>query len=144
MTKTNLTSLDVEGHDGSAAGLYIGSTLVTATATELNYQFDYQTVQAITTTGQAITNKNGVCTVSGSGILASTIAQPTATTDDFKRLKIIALSAHAHTVTIPATGWGGNTALTVATFSGAVGDCLDLLAYQGIWYVTNVHQVTFA
>ncbi len=144
MTKSNFTSLDVQGHDGSAAGLYLGGTLVTALAGEINNQVDFETTQAITLTGQDITVKNGVCTVDGAGILASNLAQPTATTDDFKRLKIIALSAHAHTVTVPATGWGGNTALTVATFSGVVGDCLDLLAYQGIWYVTNVHQVTFA
>lgn len=144
MAKTNVSSLDVDDHDGSTAGLYLAGVLVTATATEINNNFDFETVQAITTTGAVITVKNGICTVNGAGILASTIAQPIATTDDFKRLKIIALSAHAHTVTIPATGWGGNTALTVATFSGVVGDTMDLIAHGGIWYVTHVYQVTFA
>ena len=69
MTKSNFTSLDVEGHDGSTAGLYIGGTLVTATAAELN-RMVYET-QAITVTGQAITVKNGVCTIAGAGILAA-------------------------------------------------------------------------
>ena len=145
MATTHFPELDVVGHDGSAAGLYIGGVLVTATAKDLN-KFDYETTQAVTLTGTDITVKNGVCTISGAGILASTISQPVATTDDFKRLKILALgdAGQAHTVTIPATGWGGNVALTVATFSGVIGDCLDLIAYGGIWYVTNATQVTFA
>lgn len=33
---TNVTELDVEGHDGSAAGLRLAGTLVTATAAEMN------------------------------------------------------------------------------------------------------------
>lgn len=143
MTETKLTSMDVESHNGSDAGLYLGGTLVTATATELNNGFDKQTVQALTNNGE-ITNKNGVVTLNKGSAIAATIAQPTATTDDYKRLKIISLTAQAHTVTIAATGWGGNTALTIATFSGAIGDCLDLMAYGGVWYVTNVHQVTFS
>lgn len=36
MSVTNLTELDIEGHDGSSAGLKLGGTLVTATAAELN------------------------------------------------------------------------------------------------------------
>jgi hypothetical protein len=141
MTKSNFTELDIEGHDGSAAGLYIGGTLVTATAAELN-RMDYET-QALTNNGN-ITIKNGVCTLNKGSAIAADLAQPTATTDDFKRLKIIALTAQTHTITVPATGWGGNTAATVATCSGAIGDCIDLIAYQGLWYVTSVHQVTFS
>jgi hypothetical protein len=122
----------------------LAGVLVTASAAEINNNFDFETVQAITTNAQEITVKNGICTIAGSGILASTIAQPVSGTDDFKRLKIIAIAAYAHTVTIPATGWGGNTALTVATLSGVVGDTMDLIAHGGIWYVTSVYQVTFA
>jgi len=144
MAKTNVSSIDIEDHDGSTGGLYLAGTLVTALPAEINNNFDFETAQAITTTGAVITVKNGICTIAGSGILASTIAQPVNVTDDFKRLKIIAIAAYAHTVTIPATGWGGNTALTVATFSGVVGDTMDLIAHGGVWYVTNVHQVTFA
>lgn len=40
MSVTNLTELDVEGHDGSAAGFRLGGTLVTATAAELNRSAD--------------------------------------------------------------------------------------------------------
>jgi len=136
MTKTNLTSLDTDA-------LYLAGTLVSASAAELNNVLDKSAVQALTGDGE-ITQKNGVATLNKGAAIAATIVQPTATTDDFKRLKIISLTAQAHTVTIPATGWGGNVALTVATCSGAIGDCIDLIAYQGIWYVTNVHQVTFA
>lgn len=137
---TNLTDLDV-------TSLSINSTVLTATPAELNTSFDYET-QAMTANG-AITIKNGVVTLNKAGVLAATLAQPTATTDDFKRLRIVSLSAQLHTVTIPATGWGGNTALTVATMSseaipeGKAGDALELIAYQGIWYVTGFHQILF-
>ena len=36
MAVTNLSELQIDDHDGSSAGLYLGSTLVTATAAELN------------------------------------------------------------------------------------------------------------
>lgn len=36
MAFTNLSSLDIEDHDGSAAGLKLAGTLVTSTAAELN------------------------------------------------------------------------------------------------------------
>jgi len=46
MSTTKLNSLDVEDHDGSAAGLYLGGTLVTATAAELNTGLDGVTATA--------------------------------------------------------------------------------------------------
>lgn len=46
MAKTHLSSLDVEDHDGSAAGLYLAGTLVTATAAELNTMADGVTATA--------------------------------------------------------------------------------------------------
>jgi len=71
MTKTNYTSLDVEGHDGSTAGLYLGGTLVTALAAEINKVADYE-YQAVTAAG-AILIKNGfVLLGGGAGAIAAT------------------------------------------------------------------------
>ena len=140
MTKTNFTELDVEGHDGSAAGLKLADTLVTALAGELN--LNDQALQAMTTNG-AISIKNGVVTLA-TGTIGATLADPTATTDDYKRLAIMSLVAAQHTVTSASSFGSGGSGEDVATFSGIVGDTLSLMAYQGHWYVTGAHQVTVA
>lgn len=131
---TNLTDLDV-------TSLSVNSTSVTATGAELNL-LDMET-QTMTADG-AITIKNGVVALNKAGALAATLANPTATTDDFKRLTIVALQAQANTVTVTGGFGNGSTGEDVATFSGAIGDTLALLAYQGYWYITGSHQVTVA
>lgn len=131
---SNLTDLDV-------TSLSINSTSVTATADELNL-LDKST-QTMTADG-AITIKNGVVALNKAGVLAATLANPTATTDDFKRLTILALQAQANTVTVTGGFGNGGNGEDVATFSGVIGDNLNLIAYQGYWYITGAHQVTVA
>ena len=134
--------------------LKIDSVEVAASADELN-KLDGATVttaeinlndmeaQTLTDTG-AITVKNGICLLNKAGIIAATLANPTATTDDFKRLTIRSLTAQAHTVTVTGGFGNGSTGEDVATFSGAIGDGLELMAYQGYWYIQGAHQVTVA
>lgn len=86
------------------------------------------------TASGAISQKQGSVVLNGSAALAMTLAAPTATTDDFKVLKIVGITAHAHTVTTPSNGLNG--ADHVATFANA-GDAIELMAYQGVWYVLN-------
>jgi len=59
---------------------------------------------------------------------------------DFATMQIVALDAHAYTVTVPSAFNGGSD--TVATFGGTAGDSMQLLAYDGVWYVTNLTGVT--
>ena len=67
---------------------------------------------------------------------------PVATDDDYKRLAIVDTVGAAHKVT-PATPFGnGGANEAVATFSGVIGDTLELEAYQGYWYVIGKHQIT--
>lgn len=99
--------------------------------------------QAMTADG-AITIKSGVVTLNKAGVLAATLANPTATTDDYKRLSILSLSAQAHTVTVTGGFGNGGNGEDVASFSGVVGDCLHLIAYGGYWYITGAHQVSVA
>lgn len=106
------------------------------------YDFTPET-QALTDAG-AITIKNGVVTLNKAGVIAATLADPIATTDDFKRLSIVALTAQANTVTSASSFGGGGAGKDVATFGGAIGDGLHLMAYQGKWYVTGVYGVTLA
>ena len=97
------------------------------------------------TVNAAIAIKDGVVLLSKTdGALTMTLANPTATTDDWKRLVILATTAQAHTVAIATIGFGNAGAAKVkASFSGVIGDSLELMAYGGFWYVTGFHQVTF-
>ena len=130
-------SLDVE----SGGELKIAGVAVSATAAELN-QTD-QAYQLLVADG-AITVKNGVCFIAKTvaGAVAATLADPTTTTDDFKRLTIVSNQAQANTVTSATSFGGGGAGEDVCTFSGAIGDSLELLAYGGKWYVIGGHQFT--
>lgn len=115
---------------------------VTATAAEINTAAD-KSAQTLTDDG-AITVKNGICLLNKAGAIAATLANPTATTDDFKRLSIRSLTAQAHTVTVTGGFGNGGSGEDVATFSGVIGDGIELMAYQGYWYITGAHQVSVA
>lgn len=116
---------------------------VTATAAELNTN-DFA-VQNLVADGD-ITVKNGICLIAKTvaGVVAATLADPTATTDDFKRLVIVSNQAQVNTVTSASSFGGGGAGEDVCTFSGAVGDCIELMAYGGKWYVVGGHQFTIA
>lgn len=107
--------------------LKIDSVEVTASAAELNI------LDGATLSVEELNILDGV-----------TLANPTATTDDFKRLSIRSLTAQAHTVTVTGGFGNGSTGEDVATFSGAIGDGIELMAYQGYWYITGAHQVAVA
>lgn len=118
------------------------SVEITASAAELNLN-DKDTVQNLVADG-AITVKNGVCLIAKTeaGVVAATLANPTATTDDYKRLLIISNQAEANTVTLTGGFGNGGAGEDVCTFSGAVGDCIELMAYGAKWYVVGGHQFT--
>lgn len=80
----------------------------------------------------AIAQKSGVVTISKAGVAAMTLAAPTSGADDGKELKIISLTAFAHTV-VGAVGYSGGSNKT-ATFAAAIGNLLRLIALGGVWY----------
>jgi hypothetical protein len=84
------------------------------------------------TASGAITQTSGTVTLSGTGAQAMTRANPVSGTDDGKILRIVAKSAHAHTVTFTAGLAGGSN--HKATFGGAQGDTLEVEALAGVWY----------
>jgi len=78
-------------------------------------------------------------------IAAMTIAAPTAGADDGLNIQVVSSTAFAHTVTFTGgtmIDGAGHTAS--ATFPAAGGGCLDLIAYNGKWYVLNSQNITFA
>lgn len=90
----------------------------------------------------AITAKTGTVFVTKATAAALTLANPTATTDDGKILRIMAATAAAHTVTNASGFNDGGSGADVATFGGAKGDNMVIQAYQGRWYVQDLRNVT--
>jgi hypothetical protein len=121
----------------------INGVALTTTAAELN--LNDQGYQLLVADGP-ITVKNGVCKIAKTvaGVVAATLANPTDVTDDFKRLTIISFQAQANTVTVTGGFGNGGAGEDVCTFSGVVGDCIELIAHGGFWYITGGHQFAVA
>lgn len=93
----------------------------------------------------AITTKHGSVAITKGSAAALTLAAPIVGTDDFKVLRIVATTAFVHTVTNAAPGFNaGGAGKDVATFGGAIGDSMEVMAYQGVWLVLNLTNVVLA
>lgn len=90
-------------------------------------------VGAVIAAGGAITQKFGLARLGSAGALAVSIADPVAVTDDGKRLTLIAVTAHAHVITVTG-GIGPGTNNTI-TLGGAIGDHTELEAIAGKWFL---------
>jgi len=96
----------------------------------------------------AVTQRSGTVFITKGTAAALTIANPISGHpddggDDGKRLTFISTTANAHTLTRSTTGFNdGGSGADVATFSGAKGDGLTIIAYGGKWYVENLTGVT--
>lgn len=99
--------------------------------------------QAITGDG-AISIKEGYVVLSKGSAGAITIADPIATTDDGKIIRVIAISAQAHVITAATSGFNAKGSSGTATFGAALGNTVVLLAYQGDWYVIGNINITVA
>ena|SRR5438132_4117409 len=107
------------------------------------FQGPVQTSVEVEAASGAIGIKAGAAVITKSSAAAvMTLAAPTAATDDGKVLRVVSTTAQAHTVTTPANKLNGNK--LTATFGGAVGDCLDLIAYNGVWYVLPSTNITLS
>jgi len=136
--KKQLSAVDLRGT------VSIGGVALTAGAVDLN-RTDVEAAQTLVADG-AITVKNGVCVIAKTvaGVVNATLADPVATTDDFKRLTIINGQAQLNVITSASAFGNGGAGEDVATMSATVGDTLNLMAYQGKWYITGAHQATIA
>lgn len=88
----------------------------------------------------AIAIKEGNVFITDASAAAMTLALPTAGLpsaggDDGRELNIKNTTTGAHTITTPANGINGNK--HIATFSGALTDCLQLVSYNGVWYTVG-------
>lgn len=90
-------------------------------------------VQHMTANG-AVTILSGLVILDKAGVLAATLADPTATTDDGKMLIVLSITAQAHTLTLVSGLNGAGAGADVGTFGAAVGNGVVLIAYGGYWY----------
>ena len=65
------------------------------------------------------------------GVIAATIADPTTGVHDGVQMSFVSVVAQAHTLIAPS---GFNGTGTTATWGGAKGDGVQLIAYAGKWY----------
>jgi hypothetical protein len=103
------------------------------------------TLVALTTNGAISPNTAANYVITKAGVLADTLAAPTAGTDDGKIILITSATANAHTLTATGllqTGAGANANL--ATFAAQPGAGLSLMAYQAKWYVLSAVGITFS
>jgi hypothetical protein len=130
------------------------ATLGLGVSTRLPYGIDMGIWAAAGLT-DAIPVRTGNIAVTGAAIDAMTLATPVAgfgygliaeglgePKDDGKILLIFSTGAYAHTLTTAANKINGNK--HIATFGGAVGDYIRLIAYNGIWYVLDSNGVTLS
>jgi hypothetical protein len=80
----------------------------------------------------AVPAASGTYVITKGSAGAYTLATPVAGVDDGKYIVVVASTAFAHTVTTAANKINGNK--LTATFAAAIGNNLELVAYQGIWY----------
>jgi hypothetical protein len=125
---------EVEGETGGVPNEAVNLDLIDAAISALQ---DKSALNDYTASG-AITQKSGIVTLSATSAGVMTLANPTAGAqtaggDDGKRLAIISKTAFAHTVaTVAGISSGSNHK---ATFGGAIGDMLNLVALGGVWFL---------
>ena len=93
----------------------------------------------------AIGIKSGVAVITASSAAALALAAPLAGVDDGSVLTIVSTTAQAHTVTNASPGFNGaGTSGDVATFGAAIGNAMQVVAYNGNWYTIALRNVTLA
>lgn len=96
------------------------------------------------TAAGAINPSYDVIELAGEGAIAMTISAPNSYQEG-TILHIVATTAQAHTVTFPTVGFNGaGAAGDVATFGGAKGDSMQIVALDGVWYTLSLRNVTLA
>lgn len=98
---------------------------------------------ALTTNGAIDPHTSANYVITKAGVLADTLAAPTATTDDGVIITITSNTAFAHTLTATGLLNTGSAAVNLATFAAFAGAGLTLRAYQAKWNVLSSTGITF-
>jgi hypothetical protein len=140
LTKPNFGMNEVDGFVGGQPAEGSNLDLIDAAIGAL--QLGERDTLEIEAASGAIGIKEGLAIITLGSAAALTLAAPTAggpgVGDDGKHLSIMSTTAFAHTVTTPANAINGSK--HIATFAAAVQSNLELIAYNGAWYVQNTPQ----
>jgi hypothetical protein len=96
-------------------------------------------VEVIATSTAITAVAGGIVLITKADVAVLTLAAPY---KDGARLTIVSATAAAHTITNTAGFGGGTTSRDVATFGGAINDSIDLVSYNGVWWVVSTRNVT--
>lgn len=126
---------------GNVTGDLTGNVTGNVTGTLIGGQQDDVNVYA---SDGAISVAPQTALLTKAGVGAYTLAAPTATTHDGYVVKITSSTANAHVVTFPSGKINGGSLVT-ATFGGAIGDAITIVAYNGVWLTSGApRNVTIA
>lgn len=82
--------------------------------------------------------------ITKAGVLADTLAAPTAGTQDGMVIQVISTTANAHTITATGLLQTGSASVNVATFAASAGAGLALMAFNAKWLVLYSVGITFS
>lgn len=103
-----------------------------------------KTPVALAVNGAVPAHSGQVYVITKAGVLADTLAAPTAGTDDGIEIEIASSTANAHTLTATGLLQTGTASVNVATFAASAGAGLKLMAYNGKWIVKSSVGITFS
>lgn len=132
----------VTGTTGTFSGSVSGTTGIFSSSVTSNGEV--QTLAALTTNGAIAPHTPATYVITKAGVLADTLAAPTATTDDGLIITVTSNTANAHTITATGLFQCGTAAVNLATFAANPGAGLTLMAYQGKWNVLSSVGITFS
>lgn len=89
----------------------------------------------------ALTISDGLHKLTKAGVGVMTLANPTAAQEG-TTMVIASTTANAHTVTLTGGFAGAGSGVDVATFGGAIGDNMQIIAVNLLWHVLSLHNVT--
>ena len=131
---TNTTAALVIGSGASLSAS--GTGIITASNLTL-------VVTPINTAAYAINpHTAGTYIVLTAGVNSMTLAAPTVTTDDGKVIQVTLGTSAAHTITCTGgTLRCGTASVTTVNFASYYGASIELMAYQGLWYVMAQNNI---
>ena len=134
---TSNVGLVLPGDDGSNAPWGAADQLLAKALNALDARVNNVEVKSA---DGAIASRIGKVIITKTSAVALTLAAPlpglpSAGGHDGQLLNIICVTAYAHVVTLPSNKLNGNKA--TITFAAAVGNNVQLEAYNGVWYLTN-------
>lgn len=109
-----------------------------------NSQNELQTPLVALTTNGAIVPVSGNYVITKAGVLADTLAAPTAGIQDGVIIVLNSSTANAHTLTATGLLQTGTASVNVATFAAQAGAGLVLQAFNGKWIVLSAVGITFS